>query len=251
MKKIKLLLIALISLLLPSCSTTPSSPNNQVISDENERLSNIIETPNNEILVNPNTSIKMPASGNNSSGENTQRSYENEKNMEIEENSQTESEITLISDPLPNKQLLASYSTKVYTKTSDRQKNLRIVCEKLSGTILAPNQEFSYNDICGPYNKESGFGKATVFVGNGIEKQDYGGGVCQLSSTLYNAVKNLNVDITERHNHSKKVYYVPDGQDATVSYGNLDFKFKNLNSYSLLFEATSNAQTVDVYVYKA
>ena len=94
------------------------------------------------------------------------------------------------------------------------------------------------------------FGKATVFLGDGTEKQDYGGGVCQLSSTLYNAVKNLNVDITERHNHSKKVYYVPEGDDATVSYGNLDFKFKNLNDYSLLIEAVSNSETVDVYVYK-
>ena len=76
-------------------------------------------------------------------------------------------------------------------------------------------------------------------------------GNCQISSTLYNAIKDLNVEITERHLHSKKVYYVPDGQDATVSYGNLDFKFKNLNNYPLLFEAKSNAQTVDVYVYKA
>lgn len=74
--------------------------------------------------------------------------------------------------------------------------------------------------------------------------------MCQLSSTLYNAVKDLNVEILERHNHSKKVYYVPDGQDATVSYGHLDFRFKNLNNYSLLIKATSSAQSVDVYVYK-
>lgn len=249
MKKAKLLILALISLLLPSCSNTPNNPNNQIISDENTKLSNIIEKPKNEISENQNTSIKTPASGYNSSGEKIQNS--NEGTVNTDENLQSEVKISLRSDPLPTKELLGSYSSKVYTKTADRQKNLRIVCDKLSGTILAPNQEFSYNDTCGPYNKESGFGKATVFVGNGIEKQDYGGGVCQLSSTLYNAVKKLNIEITERHNHSKKVYYVPDGQDATVSYGHLDFKFKNLNNYSLLFQATSNAQTVNVYVYKA
>ncbi len=145
---------------------------------------------------------------------------------------------------------IATYSTKVYTKTKARQNNLKIVCQKLNGTILQPNEEFSYNTTCGPYNKENGFGKATIFVGD-KEVQDYGGGVCQLSSTLYNAVKKLNVDITERHNHSKKVYYVPDGQDATVSYGSLDFKFKNLNSYPLRIEANSNSQTVNVSIYKA
>lgn len=122
--------------------------------------------------------------------------------------------------------------------------------KSLAGTIIAPNEEFSYNTTCGPYNEANGFGKATIFVGN-EEVQDYGGGVCQLSSTLYNAVKDLNIDITERHNHSKKVYYVPDGQDATVSYGSLDFKFKNLNNYSLLVEAKSSAESVDVYIYKA
>ena len=165
-----------------------------------------------------------------------------DSNFNVEEQTEAEKK--------SGKTLLASYSTKVYTKTADRQKNLKIVCDKLSGTILAPNQEFSYNTTCGPYNKENGFGKATIFLSNGTEKQDYGGGVCQLSSTLYNAVKNLNVKILERHNHSKKVYYVPDGQDATVSYGSLDFKFKNLNNYSLLIEASSNANTVDVNVYK-
>ena len=178
----------------------------------------------------------------------------------IQNNNSTENIDEIISEEAENtkaqnpehtsSELLGSYSSKVYTKTEDRQKNLRIVCEKLSGTTLAPYQEFSYNTTCGQYNKENGFGKATVFLGDGTEMQDYGGGVCQLSSTLYNAVKDLNVDITERHNHSKKVYYVPDGQDATVSYGNLDFKFKNLNDYSLYFEATSDAEQVNVYVYK-
>ena len=258
MKKIKLFIIAFISLLLPSCSNAPSPSleNNNIVSDETERLNDYVTLPptTNSMETDIN-STKLPIGGTRPSGENIQNARKSLKarfrsNFKCrfdwkkagEKNSQTIKN--------SNKELLASYSTKVYTKTADRQKNLRIVCDKLSGTILAPNQEFSYNNTCGPYNKENGFGKATIFVGNGIEKQDYGGGVCQLSSTLYNAVKGLNVQILERHKHSKKVYYVPDGQDATVSYGNLDFRFKNLNDYSLLIEASSSAQTVDVNIYK-
>ena len=144
---------------------------------------------------------------------------------------------------------ITSFSTKVYTKTANRVKNLHIVCDRLSGTILEPGEEFSYNDTCGPYNKENGFGKATVFI-NGEEAQEYGGGVCQLSSTLYNAVKGLNIEILERHNHSNEVYYVPTGEDATVSYGSLDFRFKNNENYQIEIEAYSNANEVTVSIYK-
>lgn len=248
MKKNKLFLIAIISLLLPSCSNTPSPSidDSSVISGEAEKLSNSLYVPQENYTTDLN-SVKIPVGGKSEKNNNNDSHEKLNTKTDLEEN-----EILLIEEPSQSssKELLATYSSKVYTKTEDRQKNLRIVCDKLSGTILKPDEEFSYNETCGPYNKENGFGKATVFLGDGTETQDYGGGVCQLSSTLYNAVKDLNVDVTERHNHSKKVYYVPDGQDATVSYGNLDFKFKNLNNFSLLFEATSNAQSVDVNIYK-
>lgn len=146
--------------------------------------------------------------------------------------------------------LLSTFSTKVYTKTISRMNNLNIVCDKINGIIINPGEEFSYNDVAGPYDKEHGFGKATVLLGNGEEIQGYGGGVCQVSSTLYNAVKNCGVEITERHNHSKDVYYVPRNEDATVSYGNLDFKFKNLNDYPLQIQASANNQNVTVEIYK-
>lgn len=251
MKKTKFFLITFLSLVLPSCSdSNNSSQKDSLLTEDTERL--------NEFQINDDfysqsspTPLKFPASSGKSSGEMSSIVMpQNEtENQSLSFESSEEADLSNTSNS--SRELLASYSSKVYTKTEDRQKNLRIVCEKLSGTTLAPNQEFSYNTTCGPYNKENGFGKATVFLGDGTEKEDYGGGVCQLSSTLYNAVKDLNVEITERHNHSKKVYYVPDGEDATVSYGNLDFKFKNLNDFSLYFEATSNAEHVNVYVYKA
>lgn len=272
MKNFKFVLLALFSLLLPACSQNSSSNHkeNTASINENEDYSILPSSDNSTSIettpIEHSTSIKFPASGTNSSGEssdsityspqeavNKELKLLEESKLEAEQNQENknsdETETLQTDNPVPAKELLATFSTKVYTKTADRQKNLKIVCEKLSGTVLAPNQEFSYNETCGPYNKENGFGKATVFIDN-KEVQDYGGGVCQLSSTLYNAIKDLNVEITERHLHSKKVYYVPDGQDATVSYGNLDFKFKNKNDYSLHLEAVSNAEAVKVFVYK-
>lgn len=262
MKKLKIFLMALISILLPSCSNTnPPSKEPTTVNDDTERLENLqfqtIQDKISDDMQDNSSTLRFPSStGNATSNMNSivepSTNLQNSDSPKNIENVLTkEAENTKAQNPeLNSLELLGSYSSKVYTKTEDRQKNLRIVCEKLSGTVLAPQEEFSYNSTCGPYNKENGFGKATVFLGDGTEMQDYGGGVCQLSSTLYNAVKNLNVEITERHNHSKKVYYVPDGQDATVSFGNLDFKFKNLNNYSLYFEATSTAKQVNVYVYK-
>ena len=153
-----------------------------------------------------------------------------------------------INDNTPT--LLSTFSTKVYTKTNARMNNLNIVCDKISDVIINPGEEFSYNDTAGPYDKEHGFGKATILMSDGSEVQGYGGGVCQVSSTLYNAVKDCGVEITERHNHSKDVYYVPKNQDATVSYGSLDFKFKNLNNYPIQIQASANKQNVTVEIYK-
>lgn len=161
----------------------------------------------------------------------------------------TEIEPEAFEEDTINENKISTFSTKVYTKTADRVKNLHIVCDKLTGTILEPGEEFSYNDTCGPYDKENGFGKATVFV-NGEEVQEYGGGVCQLSSTLYNAIKDIGCEVLERHNHSKEVYYVPKNEDATVSYGLLDFRFKNTNSYPIEIHAFSDKNEVTVSIYK-
>jgi vancomycin resistance protein YoaR len=94
-------------------------------------------------------------------------------------------------------------------------------------------------------------GKATILLHDGSEIQGYGGGVCQVSSTLYNAVRNTGVEILERHSHSKHVYYVPRHEDAAVSYGYLDFRFKNTNNYSIKIEATADKNYVTISIYRA
>lgn len=234
--KIKHILILFTTLFLPACSN--SSNNNDKIS----RLG--LEKIENIELSTPRPQNKSNVSLNNGviNDQDEVRKIEEQFNMTSYDNQMPYN----TNEPT----LLSTFSTKVYTKTNSRMNNLNIVCDKISGTIINPGEEFSYNDVAGPYDKEHGFGKATILLGNGEEIQGYGGGVCQVSSTLYNAVKDCNVEITERHNHSKDVYYVPRNEDATVSYGNLDFKFINKNDYPIQIQASANKQNVTVNIYK-
>lgn len=111
-------------------------------------------------------------------------------------------------------------------------------------------ETFSFNDICGPYGQSDGFLEAKILLSDGTETEGFGGGVCQLSSTLYNAVKELDVTITEHHHHSAPVAYVPLNQDATVSLqSDLDFKFKNDYSGDLFFKTSHDPNNLSVSVY--
>lgn len=144
---------------------------------------------------------------------------------------------------------LASYTTKILTSDNNRYNNIKIVSEKLNGYVLYPNENFSFNEVCGPYGSGEGFLEATILLSDGKESKGFGGGVCQLSSTLYNAIKNLKVEITERHQHSSPVAYVPLNEDATVSLqSGLDFRFTNKYDYPIKFECKSTPDKLSVSV---
>ena len=103
----------------------------------------------------------------------------------------------------------------------------------------------------GKATPEKGYEKADIFDKNGNTIKGYGGGNCQISSTLYNAVLNLpSLTVLERHEHSKKVYYVPVGKDAAVAYGSIDFKFRNDYDYSIKIYATNSRDTIDIRIVK-
>lgn len=141
------------------------------------------------------------------------------------------------------------YKTKIYTKTEARQNNVQLACNQLNNTIVSPGNTFSFCDTLGPAKPENGYQKADTFESDGDIIQEYGGGKCQVSSTLYNAVKDLpGIEIVERHEHSNDVPYVSQGLDAAVSYGSVDFKFKNNNQYSIkiVAEATSDEVIVKI-----
>ena len=146
--------------------------------------------------------------------------------------------------------VLATYTTKILTDDTNRYNNIKIVADRLNGLVLKSGEEFSFNENLGPYGKDDGFLEAKILLSNGEESKGYGGGVCQLSSTLYNAVKDLKgIEITEHHHHSAPVSYVPKNQDATVSLqSGLDFKFKNNNNFPLKFETSCDPNNLTVTI---
>lgn len=121
---------------------------------------------------------------------------------------------------------LATFTTYFNVNEVQRTENVRLSAELIDDTILMPGQEFSYNNIVGERSIERGFKVAKVYQGGQVV-DGLGGGICQTSSTLYNAVLFADLEVTERKNHSLSVAYVKLGRDATVSYGAIDFKFKN------------------------
>lgn len=128
--------------------------------------------------------------------------------------------------------LLASFSTTYSTSNANRSTNIRLASSKINGTVIMPGETFSYNQVVGKRTAAAGFKSAAVYS-NGEVTTGIGGGICQVSSTLYNAVLYANLDIVERTNHGFNPGYVKAGRDATVSWGGPDFKFKNNRNYPI------------------
>lgn len=152
-------------------------------------------------------------------------------------------------DVFPN--LLSSFSTRFDENNKERSNNLNIAASKIDGTILAPGEEFSYNKIVGERSIAAGYKEAKIYQGGKVI-DGLGGGICQISSTLYNAVICANLDVTERYNHQFITSYVQPGRDATVAYGSKDFKFKNNRTYPIRIDVyiTSGIAKVDIYGIK-
>lgn len=145
---------------------------------------------------------------------------------------------------------VSSYSTQIKDKSSGRLTNIGITCNTLNGTVIKPGDTFSFNQIIGKPTAEKGYQEATVIIDHKTEK-GIGGGNCQVSSTLYNAVLNIpELQIVERHEHGKDVTYVPEGKDAAVSYGSLDLKFKNTTNYSVRIDAATDNQSITIKLIK-
>lgn len=128
--------------------------------------------------------------------------------------------------------LLASFSTKYATSNKDRTTNLILASNKVNGTVLLPGETFSYNTTVGERTIAAGYKEAAIYQ-DGEVVSGLGGGICQISSTLYNAVLYANLEVVERRNHQFVPSYVSAGRDATVVYGSQDFKFKNNRNYAI------------------
>lgn len=144
---------------------------------------------------------------------------------------------------------LGSYSTVLLSKDKDRTYNIKLGAKKINGYKLNPGDTFSFNDVVGKRSAETGFRTAAILV-NGEYEEGFGGGVCQLSTTIFNAADKAGLQILERHDHSKTVGYVPKGRDAAVNYGSLDLKFKNTKKYPVEIKASVDDKRVHISIWK-
>lgn len=146
--------------------------------------------------------------------------------------------------------VISSYETSLYNSGESRNKNIEISTKAVNGTLVMPGDEFSFNKIVGARTSNKGYENAKVIV-NDKYQDDVGGGVCQVSSTLHNAIIRTDINPTERHGHSKLVSYVDKGYDATVSYGYLDYKFINTLPYPIYIEGNVKSNLVYFKIYSA
>lgn len=144
--------------------------------------------------------------------------------------------------------LLATYSTRYDGGDRDRTTNLRIACQKINEKVILPGETFSYNQTLGVRSTSTGYKNAKVYE-NGEVVDGIGGGICQISSTLYNSVLMANLDIVERKNHQFVTSYTPAGRDATVVYGMTDFRFKNTRKYAIKIKASASNGVATVSIY--
>lgn len=142
---------------------------------------------------------------------------------------------------------LSTFTTKT-TANKNRNENIRLAAEALNGTIVYPGQEFSFNESVGERTEAKGY-KGAAAYNNGDVVQEIGGGVCQVSSTLYNAVVKAGLKTTFRRSHTYEPSYVTPGTDATVSWGGPDYKFQNTSEAGIGIRARYADQTLTISIY--
>lgn len=134
---------------------------------------------------------------------------------------------------------LATFTTLYDASYTNRANNIELATQKVNGTVVMPGEKFSFNTVVGRRTIEAGFKEGTAYIGGKVVP-DVGGGVCQLSSTIYNAALLANLEIIERSNHIFLTGYVAESRDATVYYGSVDFIFKNTRKYPIKIVTTSS-----------
>lgn len=143
---------------------------------------------------------------------------------------------------------LSEYSTIFDSSNRNRSNNLAISAEKIDGTIIMPGETFSYNQTVGERTIAAGYKEAGAYAGGKVV-QDVGGGICQTSSTLYNAALLANLEIVDRSNHQFLTSYVDASRDATVAWGSIDFQFKNTRTYPIKIEASAKNGVCEMAIY--
>ena len=198
-----------------------------------------------------NQYIKNEENDQNKVTESNNSNSETENNINISEEkiNEIENEKNKVTTP-PKEEQIATYTTTLYDKEKTRIENINLAISKLNGVIVENGSEFSFNNTIGPMDESNGFKKATGFDSKGGKIKISGGGLCQISSTLYNSALIAGFEITERHPHSRRVYYVPKDKDATIFYGSLDLKFINNSGSKVRIDASATESTVTINLVK-
>lgn len=143
---------------------------------------------------------------------------------------------------------IGEYTTFFNEGNQERSHNIDLSTEAINNYVVFPGETFSFNKVVGERTEEKGYKKAPVIV-KGELSEGIGGGICQVSSTLYNAVSLRGIQIVERYSHSRSVPYVPPGRDATVSFWGPDFAFINKYQSPILIRATSDHGTMKISIH--
>lgn len=144
--------------------------------------------------------------------------------------------------------LLSTFSTNYNVRDKNRTTNLILAANKINGTVLMPGETFSYNKVVGERTIAAGYREAPIYV-SGEVVDGLGGGICQITSTLYNAVIYANLEVTQRSNHQFVPSYVRASRDATVVYGSIDFKFKNNRNYPIKLICSVSGGVANFKIY--
>ncbi|SES77357.1 VanW family protein [Anaerobranca gottschalkii] len=154
-------------------------------------------------------------------------------------------------ESLKVKDHLFSIETYYGDSSENRLHNIKLAAEKIQNILLFPGEEFSFNKLVGPADEAGGYKEATIIV-DGQFVPGIGGGICQVSSTIYVGALKANLEILQRRNHGRPVSYLPKGLDATISYPYLDLRFRNNTDYGIIINTitTSTHLIVDFYSYK-
>lgn len=143
--------------------------------------------------------------------------------------------------------VISTFSTSFNQQKTDRSFNIRLACERINNTILLPGEVFSMDKALGSRSIDNGYKNAPVII-KGKLIEGVGGGVCQVTTTLYVAVLKTKLEVKERRPHSMPLSYVEPGQDATISEGYIDFKFKNNKEYPVLISAQTSGNSIIIRI---
>ena len=178
---------------------------------------------------------------------NNQDSYIAKRTVTETQNSNNTSKSNEIEKKENKEETISEFSTRLPNDTKSWDHNIKLACRALNGTIVKSGEIFSFWDNLGCPTKEKGYKEAKTFTSDGKVTQSYGGGVCQISTTIYNAVLKVEgLEVKERHEHSRDVAYIVDGKDAAVSYNSADLKFKNTLDYDIKLEAKVEKRKVKI-----